>query len=218
MPRADPRRLLTLTCDTKLYANPRDAFDRTRRQVPELIKVLREKFGEVEYLRITELTKAGWPHYHLMVRSKFLPREVIQAEWAKLTGNTVIDVRQVQKAFSAYFYLMKYLSKLHQIEWTERHVSYSRNFFRPDPNFKPEPCTLSEKKLHPIHPWLYLHHWWSGQSIQQLRLFTWLVGDRNGFEPDLIDPDKYGLPRSGDQHWIEDHHNKMPPLPPSQEF
>ena len=64
---ARPNRLLTLTVDPSLYVSPRHAWEETRKCVPILIRNLRKRFGEVEYLRVTEVTQNGWPHYHLLV-------------------------------------------------------------------------------------------------------------------------------------------------------
>lgn len=149
---AKPNRMLTLTVDPKLWESPRAAFDGTRSQVPELVRRLRKQFGEVEYLRVTELTKNGWPHYHMLIRSGYLPHTLVKDHWAELTGATIVDLRQVKKTFAAYKYLVKYLSKLHKIEWTERHVSYSRSFFRPDPRPPKPDLKLSTKNLHNFHP------------------------------------------------------------------
>jgi hypothetical protein len=117
------------------------------------------KYGEVEYLRVTEVTKKGWPHYHLLLRSGFLPHKVVKTLWAELTGATIVDLRQVKKSFSAYQYLVKYLSKLHRLEWTERHVSVSKNFapkveWAPDNPIelapRPHFATVAPRRLHTL--------------------------------------------------------------------
>jgi len=149
---ARPTRMMTLTVDPKLWRDPRAAFDGTRAQVPELIRRIRKKFGTCEYLRVTELTKNGWPHYHLLIRSNFLPHAWVRDAWAELTGATIVDLRQVKKTFRAYGYLVKYLSKLHKIEWTERHVSYSRGFFPPDTRPPKKDPGLTGKQLWHAHP------------------------------------------------------------------
>ncbi len=150
--RARPNRLVTLTVDPKLYTCPREAFDRTRRQVPEWVKLMRNQFGPVEYLRVTELTKAGWPHYHMLVRSAYIPHVVAKTAWCELTGAIIVDIRQVKKQFNTYFYLLKYLSKMHHIKWTARHLSYSRDFFRDEEQSDYAPHELEERTIHHMHP------------------------------------------------------------------
>lgn len=146
---AMPNRLCTLTVDPKLYADPRAAFDATRDKIPRLIDQLRKRFGDLQYLRITELTNSGWPHYHLLIRSGYLPHQVIKSAWHDLTGAIIVDIRQVPKTWSAVSYLTKYLTKLHRIEWTERHVSYSRNFFPHPP--EPDQPSLDLSGIQIIH-------------------------------------------------------------------
>lgn len=176
---ASPNRLLTLTIDPKKYNAPRDAFEHTAPLVSELIRLLRKRFGEVEYLRVTEVTKAGWPHYHLLLRSKYIPQPVVKAAWSALTGAVIVDLRQVQKSFSAFTYLVKYLTKLHKLEWTERHVSYSRAFFPAECKDEKKKSNLIDIKRISDHPYTYLARWYPGQVMTQIRPAAWLL-DRAG--------------------------------------
>lgn len=162
---AKPNRLLTLTVDPKRYETPREAFDATRSQVPELIRRLRKRFGEIEYLRVTELTRRGFPHYHMLIRSGFLPQPVVKKDWNELTGAIIVDLRQVKQSFQAYTYLVKYLAKLHKIEWTERHVSYSRSFFPPKDDPPPSPWTFDQSAVIQSHPATVLQQSYVGCTI-----------------------------------------------------
>jgi hypothetical protein len=164
---AKPNRLLTLTVDPARYDSPRAAFDQTRRLVSVLVSKLRKRFGELEYLRVTEVTRRGFPHYHLLVRSPYLPHPVVKAEWQRLTGATIVDVRQVPPTWSAVTYLTKYLSKLHDLEWTNRHVSYSRRFFPPAvPVDDDDPLgALGVTVIH-SHPRSYLLEHHSGATVR----------------------------------------------------
>lgn len=185
--RAEPNRLLTLTVDPKLYDHPRQAFDRTRAFVPELIRSLRVRFGPIEYLRVTECTKTGWPHYHLLVRSGFLPHAVVKSEWNRLTGAQIVDLRKVDKAFGAYVYLTKYLTKMHNLDWTERHVSYSRQFFPSDPKEEYRSAELGAYEHVKMHPYEWLALNCLGQTLVQEAPLRWrlqtcpdsLKGDRS---------------------------------------
>ena len=161
---AKPNRLLTLTVDPKLWNEPRDAFDGTRGR-----KVQSTGGG-----RVTELTARGWPHYHFLLRSQFLPQKVVKDTWAGLTGATIVDLRQVRQSFRAYNYLVKYLSKLHKIEWTERHVSYSKSFFQEPVNPKNEKMDLMETLIVEQHPFNYMREYLHQAMITQVgnSLFT----------------------------------------------
>ncbi len=149
---ARPNRLLTLTVDPKLYSDPRDAFDQTRRQLPRLFTTLRKTYDSIEYFRVVEVTRAGWPHYHCCVRSGYLPHFQVKAAWEQLTGATIVDLRQIKRTSQAITYVTKYLHKLSNIPWTARHMSYSRKFFHKDPE-KP-PADHDYKNIHVVkaHP------------------------------------------------------------------
>jgi len=166
---AQPNRLLTLTVDPSLHADPRAAFDATRRKIPDLIKALRDKFGEVEYLRVTEITAKGWPHYHLLVRSPYLPHAVIQSLWKTLTGAIIVDVRQVKEHFNATLYLIKYLSKLHSLGWTERHCSHSRNFFPPKEPQQDDGLALTDFKVLESHPADLVYHQFRNSELVEIQ-------------------------------------------------
>lgn len=153
---AKPNRLLTLTIDPEKYSTPREAFEDTSPKVSVLIRQLRPRFGEIEYLRVTELTVAGWPHYHLLVRSGYLPHPVVRDRWEKLTGATIVDLRQVHNRFRTYTYLVKYLTKMHDLDWTKRHMSHSRKFFPPEETQTGQGDELYETQLEHLHPFHYL--------------------------------------------------------------
>ena len=165
---AKPTRLLTLTVDPSRYETPKAAWESTRKKVPLLVRALRKQFGEVEYLRVTEVTRRGWPHYHLLVRSGFLPHAVVKRLWSEMTGAKIVDLRQVTRSFEAYSYLVKYLSKLHKLEWTERHVSVSRNFI-PKDDFSPDDkLTCGQGTLHKYHPANYAAENYLGRTLKRL--------------------------------------------------
>lgn len=153
---AKPNRMLTLTVDPSLYESPKDAWEKTVDKVPELIRWIRLSVQECEYLRVTELHKSGWPHYHLLLRSSYIPQQQLSKKWEELTGAIKVDIRKVDNTFSSFRYLVKYLTKLHRIEWTDRHVSYSRNYYNPADLEKvlyPDRPVLDKSDE---HPWLWL--------------------------------------------------------------
>lgn len=189
--RAKPNRLLTLTVDPSLYDNPRHAFDETRRKVPEVMRSLRNRFGEVEYLRVTELTRGGWPHYHLMIRSPYIPHAVVKAKWKDLTGALIVDLRQIKGSLNTYNYLVKYLSKMHKIGWTERHVSYSRNFFQDEDKPKKARLDLSEQTVIESHPCTYLYARFRGATLTMLGPNLFALDPNHDAVQDLIPADDW---------------------------
>jgi hypothetical protein len=172
---AKPNRFVTLTTDVNKYPTPLQAWQDTSAQVPELIRALRKRFGSIEYLRVTELTKAGYPHYHMLLRSAYLPQPVVKAWWESTTGNSIVDVRKVNNSFNAYWYLVKYLTKLHKLEWTERHVSYSKHFFQQAADDIPVTWELCEKHRNTTHPHEFLMKHFANERVMQLRPGRWLL-------------------------------------------
>ncbi len=173
--KAKPNRLLTLTVDPARYDSPRDAWEQTRKCVPLLIRKLRSQFGEVEYLRVTEVTRKGFPHYHLLIRSGFLPHAVVKRIWHQLTGAQIVDLRQVKRSFGAYQYLVKYLSKLHKLEWTERHVSVSRAFVPKDDAEGYSPIEYSEAEFFHYHPANFVSERCQGLCLQRISQHCHLI-------------------------------------------
>jgi hypothetical protein len=99
----------------------------------------------------------------------------VKSEWNRLTGAQIVDLRQVHKSFGAFVYLVKYLTKMHKLEWTERHVSYSRSFFpAQDPNKKTSSTFLTTRRDH-IHPHDLLTNSFEGQTLTQIGPMHWLL-------------------------------------------
>jgi hypothetical protein len=126
---------------------------------------------------VTELHKSGYPHYHMLVRSGFLPHVVVKNEWNRLTENSIVDLRQVDGTFKSYTYLTKYLSKMHRLEWTDRHVSYSRKFFPDGSLKKPEGEGLADGKMFKTHPFRWLAENCPGKEVIQQGPMTFLLTD-----------------------------------------
>lgn len=190
---AKPNRLLTLTVDPSKWDNPRHSFDGTRRQVPELFRFLRTRFKEVEYLRVTELTRHGWPHYHAMVRSPYIPHEVVKRKWRELTGALIVDLRQIKGNFACYSYLVKYLSKMHKIGWTERHVSYSKKFFPKTDHPQREGLDLQATTIIEAHPSTYLYSRFRGANLTMLGHNLFGLDPKPSAVEQIEAPDNWGV-------------------------
>jgi hypothetical protein len=73
---------------------------------------LRKLFGSIEYAAFLEETKRGWPHWHVLVRSNYIPQHKIANIWQDLTGAFVVDVRRIQDPDRTAAYVTKYVTKL----------------------------------------------------------------------------------------------------------
>ena len=193
---AAPNKLLTLTVDPKHDDNPELAWKRTSPQFPELIRSLRVRFGTIEYLRVCEKTARGWPHYHCMLRSGFLPQKVVAQTWHRLTGAKIVDIREVKAFFNSFQYLVKYLTKLHRIDWTDRHVTYSRGFFPAGINAKPRDpewyttAKITEEALG------YLTYEFHGEPLTQLSAYVFDLPRA----PSVYVPDRQTTPNAPERN------------------
>lgn len=171
---AKPNRLITLTVNPALYTDPVDAWRRTSSAVSRLADRLRRRLGEFEYCRVTESTKAGWPHYHLVTRCPFVPHQVIKVHWQQLTGATIVDVRKVRDTLDVARYVMKYLAKQTVIPWTNRRVSMTKGYV--PAAFKdaaPRPRVLSYLKRYHLSPPSYALQSLVGWTLERLTTNVW---------------------------------------------
>lgn len=176
---AKPNRWIRLGVNPALYETPEEAWRKTTKKVPELCRKLKKEFGECDYLRVCELhngttryselddagSAKGFPHYHALLRSSYIPQKTLSQLWGGLTGAPVVWIAKIDTSFNSFRYLMKYLTKLHRLEWTDRHVSYSRNFFRPQDMEKLVRAVSQVVERSPVHPWKYLTDRYLAQPI-----------------------------------------------------
>jgi hypothetical protein len=232
------------------------AWRDTSPKVPELFRKLKELVGECEYLRVAELHNGttryqeldepgqalGFPHYHALLRSRFIEQPVLSQIWAHYTalpfpgvdalpaataglkaegrntrklesllkkpkpklqnlkdawdnasGAPVVWIAKIDQTFSSFRYLTKYLTKLHRLEWTDRHVSYSRGFFRAEDL---EKLAYPERQLvevSDVHPWKLLTDRYGWQSVAANPDGTFLLPDETDGEGSDVPMSAFGL-------------------------
>lgn len=172
---AQPNRLLTLTIDPALWDSPREAYDGTRRHVSTLMRRIRSTYGHAEYLRVLEVTRKGWPHYHVLLRSPYVPWKWVRSEWHSLTGARIVDLRQCNKTWEAAVYLTKYLAKQKLIPWTKRRLSWSKRFFPPPADDPPETMGLHGVHRHLDSPVDVLYYEFPMCEIEQHSNDVWII-------------------------------------------
>ncbi|HTX55255.1 MAG TPA: hypothetical protein VMD08_17760 [Candidatus Baltobacteraceae bacterium] len=176
---ANPNRWIRLGVLPSRYETPEAAWRHTSPLVPQLFRRLKKHYGEIEYLRVAEIHNGttkyaelqdpgkalGFPHYHAMLRCGYIPQKALSETWGQMTEAPVVWISKIDQSFSSFRYLTKYLTKLHRLEWTDRHVSYSRNFFQPEDL---ERITFAPKRIierSELHPWKYLTDHYGEQEI-----------------------------------------------------
>lgn len=175
---ADPNKFITLTVSPKHFLDPREAYDQTRRKISDLTKLIRKEKGEFEYMRILEITKAGWPHYHMLARAPYIQQKWLSDTWAGMTGAVIVDIRKIQKKDNVFRYVAKYLCKQTYIPWTNRRVCWSHKFFPQVQKTEHAESTLVEKTLRRIHPAEYLSTEHDGAEVQQISPACWKISKK----------------------------------------
>lgn len=172
---AKPERFITLTIDPKHWLNPREAYDGTRRKLSDFAKEVRKIRGSFEYLRVLEVTKKGWPHYHFLAKCPYIPQATLSKIWASLTGAVIVDVRRVENQSNVFRYVLKYLCKQTYVPWTNRRVSWSKNFFvKPEPaEPRQNPFINRRRTIH--HPSEEISKRYFKKSITERRPGVWVV-------------------------------------------
>jgi hypothetical protein len=138
---AKPNRFVTLTTCHAGDRTPRQVWDSVRRQISELAKLLRRRYGAFEYVRVLEEHKSGYPHFHLVCRSPYIPQAELSRHWAHLAGAFIVDIRKVDPRRKVARYIAKYLGKQVENAITDRRVSFSRSFLPPR---EPKPESQAE--------------------------------------------------------------------------
>lgn len=235
---AAPNRWIRLGVNPRNYETPAEAWKHTSPLVPELFRVLRQKHGEMAYLRVCEIhegktvypgqkkavTAEGFPHYHALLRCGYLPVKELSQAWAALTalplpkeenartaildlaarrydekaltslisalnkghdafktkwqlttGAAYVWIAKIDQTFRSFRYLTKYLTKLHKMEWTDRHVSYSKNFFRGEDTEKMAYAKRDVIMRDKTHPWKFLADYFGSDQISVDEKGTWNV-------------------------------------------
>ena len=141
---AKPNRLVTLTAGRPAGRTPHQVWEDTRRMVPELIREMRKRHGDIEYCRVMEAHASGYPHYHLVVRGPWMDQRELSYLWCKLTDAFVVDVRKINPERRVAAYIAKYLTKQTHLPFTSRRVTSSRGFFAAKPEYTTSHLNLSQ--------------------------------------------------------------------------
>lgn len=109
----EPNRLITLTSrrsQTKDAAHAATNMVRAWRLVRRNYRRAHPN-DTLEFLAIFEQTQLGWPHLHVLARSKFIEQRWLSAEMLRLTDSPIVDVRAVTNKRAAARYVSKYIAK-----------------------------------------------------------------------------------------------------------
>jgi len=173
--RATPTKFITVTSDAKLWTDPRECYDFTRRKVADFAKRIRQKVGSFEYLRVLETHKNGLPHYHFVARCPYIPQKWLSTAWAELTGSIIVHIKAVDKQTNVFRYILKYLCKQEYISWTNRRVSWSHDFFPKPAETPPRDNPYITRTRHHSHPCDFITFNYQRQKYVERRPGVWVI-------------------------------------------
>lgn len=136
--------MLTFTVDQELFEDAQEAFEylRTNRCVARTMRDLRnESHVGADWFAVIEFQENGWPHYHVMVQSEFVPIDRVRKIWGRLSpreeygrvgmGSVFYSKPEFADADHAACYLTKYLIKEPKTgfpEWVLNHKGRIRRY------------------------------------------------------------------------------------------
>ena len=143
---ANPTKFITLTTLHKGERDERLAI--MVKALPRLATAVRKARGEFEYLRMLEQCEDGYPHFHLLARSNFIPHSDLRELWKKLTGASIVDIRKAHGRSTGY--IAKYLTKARDASgnWTRQRVSVSKHFWKNAKNIQTH-VAFTHSRSHP---------------------------------------------------------------------
>lgn len=123
-------RFVTLTSHKGMKCSPEEARQRLSQAWAKMVKRLRRKFpnNRIEYLAVTERTKAGWPHLHILTRGPFIRQKWLSKCMADYIGAPIVDVRRIDSEKKAANYISKYVGKAPQRVGTSKRYYKSQNW------------------------------------------------------------------------------------------
>ena len=113
--------MLTLTVDQdsevplkwSRYKSPRHAYESIgqKRRVAEMVKALHRDnwLRSRHFVNVIELQKNGWPHYHVLVESDYVPHAELSRRWGQ--GHVWFSKRDFEDSSHAVNYVTKYITK-----------------------------------------------------------------------------------------------------------
>ncbi|MBA7536813.1 hypothetical protein ES705_29078 [subsurface metagenome] len=109
-----PERRLTLTTRPRPFLPLDVAVRWWRKCFTKFLRELRKEFGPTPYMAFLELTKAGWPHMHVLVRGSYMPQRMLSEIWLRITGSFKVHVQGVDNSWKAVEEASKYYLKTAQ--------------------------------------------------------------------------------------------------------
>jgi len=143
----EPTRFLTLTAGPRAGQTPEERLKALRRAWNVCVKRLRRlpKYKDLEYHVVVEATKAGEPHFHILLRSPYIAQAQISAAMSELAESPIVDIRVIRNTAKAVAYVAKYMMKGPARFGNSKRYWFSRDYQRKN-EYVPAPETLPDVK------------------------------------------------------------------------
>lgn len=105
---------IELTVDPKKFIRLADEFYFMNRAWNKLRSWLYKRFGHFEYFKVLEITKAGRPHFHILISGiKWIDQKELSDKWASYGGGKIAYIKRVfgRNKLKICAYVMKYVNK-----------------------------------------------------------------------------------------------------------
>jgi len=108
-----PQRFLTLTVNPTVGSDPDDRLLRLSAAWRTCVKRLRRLYGQhtIQYLAVVEATDRGEPHLHILLRSPYIPQQLLSSIMAELIDSPIVDIRKIKSTRELIRYVAKYITK-----------------------------------------------------------------------------------------------------------
>lgn len=137
-----PDMFLTLTIRSNDHGDPIAAAKRLSRAWRLLrLRIMRSmKWKQLPFLAVFERHLSGWPHLHIMLRSKYIPQKWLSDQMLDLIDSPHVDVRRIRDHKQAVAYVAKYTGKdCHKFGTCKRYWQSKDYDLRQQPPEKPKP-------------------------------------------------------------------------------
>ena len=109
----EPDRFLTLTVNPAVGESPADRRKMLSHAWNVLVKRIRRAHPKdaIDYFVVTEATKRGEPHLHILLRSPYLAHSMLSEAMAELASAPIVDIRKIRGRKEIAAYVAKYIAK-----------------------------------------------------------------------------------------------------------
>jgi hypothetical protein len=132
-----PERWFRLGANPKVHTTPEAAAKAFTAAWPHLVRLIRQRYGPFEYVKVIELHKSGFPHLHVAYRGPYVHHHWLSLVWKHLVSAPVVWIEKLDNPARAARYISKYMTKATQetpnLLPRQRFITKSRGWLKENP-------------------------------------------------------------------------------------